>query len=449
MPEPIIVFTQVSSASTIPVTNENIPPAYDKARIVSLNYENREAEVKNLTPKFYSAASPALSFDNRRIVFSAKEKESDFWQIWTMSLDGSDKTKLYEGDMNCHTPSFLPTGDIVFSCEAEDPVAGVIYPLFKIQSDGSGIERLTFHPHRDLRTSMLKDGRIMMVSQQVYPEKSEPTLMVLRPDGTKSQAFYHNPSYFRVKSVVRESQDEKLIFVQSDGKVDELVALSYANPLLPKEIITSQAAGGIHSADIMNANHLVLSFRSEPGGAFSLFKIHFDGSEELVYKDPKVHSIQPVAVRKRELPKKLPTSISNEEGSGILISQDVNHSQINSNGMAETKYIRIEGIDKILNEIEVGQDGSFYLRVQSDMPVRFVSLDANKKVLRGPSSWVWLRTNERRACVGCHAKKEMTPVNRVPMAIEEDPVLITDTLRAIPSDEAEVLQKVISQISSE
>ena len=446
-PDPVLVFTQAPVGNGTMLSGaETLPLDIEESRIVSINYEEPERGVKNLTGDFYSAASPSLSFDNERIVFSAKEAESDPRQIWTMNLDGSGKSMIYSGERSCYTPSFLPTGEIVFSCEVNDPVTGTTHPLFKVQPDGSGIEQITYHPHRDLYTSMLADGRIIMISRQVYPEENDPTVMVLRPDGTKAQAFYHNGSDFRPKSTIREREDEKLIFVQSDGDEDQLVAMSYANPLLPKERIVSRDAGRMQSADIIDSGRFLLSARNSSESPFALFMIDEDGNEELLFEDPDYHSVQPVAARKRVIPKKLPTSISPEEGSGIIISQNVNHSQIDLDGDPQTKYVRVEGIDHSLSEFEVADDGSFYLRVESDMPVRFISLDEEKEVLRGPSPWVWLRTNERRACVGCHASKVMAPVNVVPKAIEKDPVIITDTSRAITAREVQALKEMVNQM---
>lgn len=445
-PEPILVFTKIPAAGNhMPGGSENLPPDYKEAKIVSLNYENQEDGIRYLTPDFYSATSPSLSFDNGQIVFSGRENETDSWTIWTMNLDGSEKKKIFESTENCFTPSFLPTGEIVFSCEIQDPQIGMTYPLFKVHADGSGLEQITFHPHRNFYTSMLYDGRIAMVSQQVYPAKKRPMLMVLRPDGTKSQAFYHDKSDFQIKSTVRQSRDGKLLFVQSDGNVDELVALSYANPLIPKEIIVSNDAGRVESADILDSTRIVFSAQIDQNREFGLYAINFEGDEELIYREENVHLIQPVAARIKRIPKRLPTSIADEEGSGILISQDVNHSQIEIEGDPQAKYIRIEGIDKTLDEIEVAEDGSFYLRVQSDMPIRFVSLDEKKEVLRGPSEWMWLRTNERRACVGCHAKKEMSPVNLVPLAIKDDPIIITDTSRMATMAEVQAVRELLNE----
>jgi hypothetical protein len=100
-------------------------------------------------------------------------------------------------------------------------------------------------------------------------------------------------------------------------------------------------------------------------------------------------------------------------------------------------------MNRTLDDIRISEDGSFYLRVQSDMPVRFLSLDKNKNTLRGPSAWVWLRSNERRSCVGCHAKKEMAPRNIVPQAIRKDPLIITDSSRVIA--EVRAIQHMVNQ----
>lgn len=444
--DPIVVFTQVpADGNTLTIGTDLAIPDFNQARIVSLNMDQPDEKPKVLTQELYAASSPSLSFDNRTIVFSAKELENDFRQIWTMNLDGTDKVKLTNGNQNCYTPSFLPTGEIIFSCEAEDPVAGTLYPLFKVHADGSGPEQITFHPHRDLYTSMLHDGRIAMISQQLYPDREDPILMVLRPDGTKAQAFYHKKTESRIKSTVRESLDESLIFIQTDGSEDELVALSYANPLLPAETIVTQVAGSLHSADLLDSTRVVLSVKGSESDLFGLKIVGPEGSDEFLFDEEGYHSIEPVAVRDKRVPKKLPSSISGEPGSGILISQNVNHSQIDLEGNPETKYVRIEGVGTTLDEIDLAEDGSFYLRVQSDMPVRFVSLDENRRVLRGPSAWVWMRTNERRACVGCHAKKEIAPRNIVPQAIKEEPVMITDSSRVIGVAEVRAIREMVNQ----
>jgi hypothetical protein len=75
-----------------------------------------------------------------------------------------------------------------------------------------------------------------------------------------------------------------------------------------------------------------------------------------------------------------------------------------------------------MGEAEVAEDGSFYLEMKADEPVRFQTLSATGEILRGPSLWMWVRPNERRGCVGCHENQEIAPENVVPKAMEKDPV---------------------------
>ena len=86
--------------------------------------------------------------------------------------------------------------------------------------------------------------------------------------------------------------------------------------------------------------------------------------------------------------------------------------------------IEIIGVDSSLGVVKVEQDGSFYLKVTADMPFKIKTLDANGNTLNGPGSWIWLRPNERRGCIGCHEDHEMVPANRVALAVKNHPVAI-------------------------
>jgi hypothetical protein len=88
----------------------------------------------------------------------------------------------------------------------------------------------------------------------------------------------------------------------------------------------------------------------------------------------------------------------------------------------EASKIQVLGLNNMIGETEVAEDGSFYLELKADQPVRFQTLNDSGDVLRGPSSWMWVRPNERRGCVGCHEDRELTPENVVPLAIEKAPV---------------------------
>jgi hypothetical protein len=77
-----------------------------------------------------------------------------------------------------------------------------------------------------------------------------------------------------------------------------------------------------------------------------------------------------------------------------------------------------DGRQRILGNAPVEQDGSFYLTVPADMPVRFALLDARGAVLHEQTSWIWARPKEDRGCAGCHENPAFAPENHWPLALK-------------------------------
>jgi hypothetical protein len=141
---------------------------------------------------------------------------------------------------------------------------------------------------------------------------------------------------------------------------------------------------------------------------------------DFYYNNSDSHSVEPVIVMERPLPKKLPSTVNTSKESGYFICMDTNRSDIDVLDEKATK-IQVLGINSVLGEAPVSEDGSFYVEIGADQPIRFQSLDDQGEVVRGPSSWMWVRPNERRGCVGCHEDRETSPENVVPKAIERAP----------------------------
>ncbi len=108
------------------------------------------------------------------------------------------------------------------------------------------------------------------------------------------------------------------------------------------------------------------------------------------------------------------------------MSQDINHSLVSAyqhlKGDTMASRVAVYGLDGLIGETAVKADGSFYLKIDSDTPFRFFTLNELGETVRGPSEWIWLRPNERRGCVGCHADPELAPENIQPLAVQEAPV---------------------------
>ena len=47
-----------------------------------------------LTPDFFAAADPRISFDGARVLFAGKKTADSPWQIWEMNVDGSGARQI-------------------------------------------------------------------------------------------------------------------------------------------------------------------------------------------------------------------------------------------------------------------------------------------------------------------------------------------------------------------
>jgi hypothetical protein len=99
----------------------------------------------------------------------------------------------------------------------------------------------------------------------------------------------------------------------------------------------------------------------------------------------------------------------------------------------------------LFREVELGkmvieEDGSFFVEVPSDVPLRVTTLDADREEI-ATSEWFWVRRNEVRACFGCHEGPEAMPINRPLEAITRRPIrlkpLSEELVRAAASVELE------------
>jgi hypothetical protein len=75
------------------------------------------------------------------------------------------------------------------------------------------------------------------------------------------------------------------------------------------------------------------------------------------------------------------------------------------------------GLARRLGEAAVETDGSFYIAVPPDQPVRFELLNASGKSIHEQKGWIWTRSGEEHGCVGCHEDKAQAPDNSWPQAL--------------------------------
>lgn len=385
-----------------------------KIAIAGINKTLENIEV--LTGDFFSARSPEVSYDGTQLVFSGQKNEGDIWQIWIMHLSKKSFSQVTQETANCTDPTWLPDGRIAFSKAISE--YGVQYhALFSIEPDGCCEHRITFHPHDDFNASVMHDGRILIASRQVYPEAGTMQYLALRPDGTKAELFYM-PKENQEISRAYENGNGEVLFAESGM----LSAIHFNRPLHSHHHVFNTQSGEVQSIFPIENERALLSIKKPTKRSFGLSIIQTGAVDEgdFFYNDSEFHLIEPIMIRQRSVPRKLPTLVNLDKDSGYFICMNADQSDIEVEA-GKTSKIQVLGIDAILGEAEVDTDGSFYLELKADEPVRFQTLNSSGEVLRGPSSWMWVRPNERRGCVGCHENREIAPENIVPKAIERAP----------------------------
>lgn len=402
-------------------------------QIVLFDPTKQVGSLKILTTDFYSARSPKISYDGKSLLFSACRKQNDQWQIWEMDLGNFKIHQITSSKENCTDPDYLPGDRIVFSKFSSDDSLKAGHSLFVCNLDGNNLKRITFNPASYLSSNILSDGRILTLSRQIFPDKQDPFLAVMRPDGTKADMFYKSSKESLIMSSGVETGTGKIVFIESDQPIQEkgkLISISYNRPLHSRIILSSGTEGDFHYVSPTQSGKLIVSYRKTVRDKYALYE--FDPVNKTlgkaIYSNPESDALEVIEAGQHLRPKKLPSEVDMGVKTGLLMCQDINVTDMQISGIKasfpKASRIEIVGIDSTLGIVDVADDGSFYLKVIADKPFQLRTIDKNGKILQGPCGWIWLRPNERRGCVGCHQDPETVPVNRVPLAVKTSPVNI-------------------------
>ena len=367
-----------------------------------------------------------MSFDGTKMLFTAQLSKGDNWQIWEMELQKSTAKQITKRELNCTDPAYLPNGRIVFSSPTQKiQKSPDIMALFTIEKDGTDEKQITFHPNNDQNPTILRDGRILINTHQVYPALGENHQLVVRPDGAKAELFYRPMAGNELISRGWDTEDGRYVYIEKP-KVgpSRIISINQNKPLQSETNISANYPGEFHSVFPNQNEDYLVSYQQYSQENFNLYhmRTHELAKLELIYSSKEYHVIEPVVTKIRSRPKNLPSRIVEGEENGTILCMDANMSRkapSSTTQSARTFAVEVLGIDHSLGKVPVAADGSFYIEVPSNTPIRFQTFDKSEQLIRGPSEWIWVRPKERRGCIGCHEDKELTPENRVPLAVEK------------------------------
>ena len=347
-----------------------------------------------------------LHFDAEHVLFDWKEKQEVGFRIFEVSLAGkglrqltfppadeAERIKRYDnrftgawgGWYNHHTddihPCYLPDGRIVFTssrceygtlCDSPDVLATAV--LYRIDSDGSNMIKLTNSSVSEFSPSIMHDGRILY-SRWEYVDKGQigvKCLWAMRPDGSGSVEIYGNdialpPVFIHSRQIPGYNNLFVVLgaphFPQSG--VGTVIRLDINKPIRTREPMTYitpnidiRTEGGFHhrSGDgwernpngpiymdpyPLNDKFFLVSHNPDKMWndvrAWGLYMIDEFGNHVKIYQDPEFSSWQPIPLKPRKKPPVIPPMIAEkkdetENKEAVVVLSDV--------------YVGLEGIER-------------------------------------------------------------------------------------------------------
>jgi hypothetical protein len=387
----------------------------------------------NLTANFFAAADPEVSFDATKILFSAKKSVADPWQIWEMNLDGSSQRQLTQCAHDCQRAAYLPGDEIVLTY-SESPGADTLSNLAVVKLNGENFHAITFGRANFWLESVLRDGRILASAS--WPLSSDPSdknsraLYTLRPDGAALDSLRCDHEHPATRSEAAELPDGTVIFLVAPAasrhsEIREVLthpALTEIRPASLREAPVKAPPGIYQFPAQLSPDTLIVSYSQSsaksaavPQPALYTFNRKTNSPGPRIFADPQFASVQAVPVLAHPVPKKfwsipLNSSSSSDEPSGHIAATIT---RVRAFALDESSHS-----EHALGESPVEKDGSFFVEVPANQPVRFELLDAKGQILRAEHSYIWARPGEQRGCAGCHSSKAVAPENRWPLTLK-------------------------------
>jgi hypothetical protein len=302
--------------------------------------------------------------------------------------------------------------------------------------DGSEIRRITFGAASFQLETVLRDGRIVASAPWPLVDAKQTNgarlLYTLRPDGTALESFRCEHSGAAIETEAAELEDNSLVFIQKartgspvGGQLVQIRQGAPAATALGTRQAVYQSPQQLSEQELLVAKSVPATVDS--AGRFDLYTLNLKTGTlgERLFSDPKFSSIEAVPVAPRAVPKHYWSTLNSESASGYFISLNSYLSADAPRGHFSTPIAQVrvlsvnsgDGKERNLGEAPVESDGSFYVRVPANQPVRFVLLDAKGQTIREERSWVWTRPGEERGCTGCHGDKAVAPENHWPLTL--------------------------------
>jgi len=439
---------------------------YDN-EIAVLSWNNGVPSVRSLyrPPDGGYVGEVDLDWDARRLLFTKSDAVT--WRVCEIGTDGSGFriVSTLPDDVHCFDPCYLPDGGVVFGSTATFQSVPCwhglkrVSNLYRMEADRNKIRQLCFDQDHNLHPTVLSNGQVMY-SRWEYTGTSHiylRLLMAMNPDGTSQRAVYGSNSWFpNALYFPRElpGRPGKLVCVLSGYhgpcRMGQLVVVDTTHGWREEEGIFQRISGENQPVtrmvrDNLVANvwpkfltpyplddtHFLVSVKFTPRSPWVLCLADTFDNVAVLHADPEYALLEPMPLRPRPCPLKIPSRVDPARSDGIVYLQDI----YTGPGLAGVPrgtiknlrlvsyhfgYLNMAGPDKvgrggpwevmrIVGTVPIEEDGSAFFRVPANMPLAFQALDVEGKAVQLMRSWYTAMPGEYVSCSGCHEPPPKAP----------------------------------------
>jgi len=390
----------------------------------------RQAKPEPLVNGFAATADANVLFDGTRVLFAGKKSVDDPWQIWELAVADKSLRQLTSGKVDAIRPLYLPGERFVYAVRTQAGYQLVSAPLNLQSADQPATQPLTYAGVNAIPTDVLADGRILFESGYPMGSGAIPELYLVYSDGSGVESYRCDHGVARWGGIQLASGD--VVFTHGTSLA------RFTSPLAHEEHIVAPRADYAGSIAETPSGEWLLSARSaaEKNYAIKLWKPG-NAALEPVLNEPGEDLVEPVLVAPRATPKRHPSGLHPWDYANLLALDARVSREGPLKGLPATVRVEEKGTDGkgiVLGTSPIESDGSYFVKVPGDKPIRFAVLDAKGAILRQEHGWFWARGGEQRYCVGCHAGPEHASENHIPAVllhttIPTDPTASTATIQ--------------------
>lgn len=495
-----------------------------------------------------SFLSPDLSYDATRLAFAYVECRGDknhrfhtdpsrghwhegrCYHIFTVRIDGTELRQLTDGTWNDFDPVWLPNGRIAFISERRGGYlrCGRVcptYTLFDMAEDGSSMRALSIHETNEWNPTVTHDGRILYTRWD-YVDRHGVTAhkpWVTTIDGRDSRVVHGNfaPRHLRpdmeldcqpipgsVKFVATAAPHHGQAFgsiVIVDPRRHDDDAMNPVRRVTP-EVGFPETQGGTLSYGTpwpLSEKYFLVAYdptvpegvgfegRGYFRGNFGIYLIDVFGNKVLIYRDPEISCQNPIPLKPRPVPHRVPEMIPPPEKSQEYVApwpREISPPQARVAVMnvydgflpwpegTRIRALRViqilpmtvpsgqpphevglrlpQALDSVmlaryvLGTVPVEEDGSAYFEVPANKEIFFQALDERGMAVQSMRSATYLKPGELLVCKGCHDPRHLAPsyTSGFPSALRRAPSQLTpEAEEANPFSYARLVQPILDR----